>query len=304
MSTNLLQPASAKSLLIVGCGYLGRRVALLWQNAGNRVAAVTRNAEKAAELQRASIEPVLWDIGSLDVGPSLPATDVVLWSVGLDRTSASTRRDVWINGLQRVLDRIKTAAAPPLFVYCSSTSVYGDHGGDTVDELSDCQPQTESGACCLEAEQLVRTYGEVTGQRTVILRLAGLYGPDRLLRRLDELRQAVPIAADPDAWLNLVHVNDAAAIATHVCLAHEPPPLLNVVSSVPVTRRQYYSTLAKLTNSPTPVFEESGLHVSPVSTVRRGSSGNRRVTSRVLNDLGIPTQFDDTERGLKAALDS
>lgn len=292
------------SLLIFGCGYLGRRVAARWLSAGHRVAAVTRSAETATELRRTDVEPILWDIGSPGSAPSLPPTDVVLWSVGFDRASACSRRDVWIDGLQRVLDRVTNVPAPPRLVYISSTSVYGDHSGESVDELSDCQPQTENGACCLEAEQLVRKSGEACCQRTVILRMAGLYGPNRLLRRLDELRRAAPIAADPDAWLNLVHVDDAAAIVTHVARIPEPPQVLNVVSLVPVTRRTYYSTLAKLTNSPPPVFNESGTHINPVANLRRGASGNRRVVSRYLSTFGIPTQFDDVEHGLRNSLDA
>ncbi len=48
--------------LVVGCGYLGMRVAERWLATGSRVWAVTRNAQRAAQLAAAGIEPIIADV--------------------------------------------------------------------------------------------------------------------------------------------------------------------------------------------------------------------------------------------------
>src|SRR5215207_4117321 len=88
--------------LVVGCGYLGRRVAARWVAAGRRVAALTRrNADALAAL---GIEPVVGDVSDPATLRNLPAASTVLYAVGMDRTQGKTMREVYVNGLGHVLD--------------------------------------------------------------------------------------------------------------------------------------------------------------------------------------------------------
>ena len=117
-------------------------------------------------------------------------------------------REVYVDGLQNVLDRLP--ASVRRFVYASSTGVYGQTGGEWVDEESPTEPQHESGRVVLEAEGRVRAWADRRGASAVILRFAGLYGPGRIVRRT-MLERAEPIPGDPEKFLNLVHIDDAAA---------------------------------------------------------------------------------------------
>src|SRR5690606_29190096 len=129
-----------------------------------------------------------------------------------DRTSGHSQRDVYVDGLRHVLNAM--AGRCERFVYISSTSVYGQTQGEWVDESSPCRPDRPNGQACLEAENLVWEFfpagmdPEQSG--AVVLRLAGIYGPGRLLRRVEQLRSGDPIGGNPEAWLNLIHVDDAA----------------------------------------------------------------------------------------------
>ena len=78
--------------------------------------------------------------------------------------------------------------------------------------------------------------------------------------------------------------------------------ILNVVAANTVTRRIYYSTLARLVNAPDPVFTASVPDDGPSQprTTRRG--GNRRVVSRHRSALPIPYDFDDLQIGLVDAV--
>jgi nucleoside-diphosphate-sugar epimerase len=121
----------------------------------------------------------------------------------------------------------------------------------------------------LEAEALLG--GHPKGPGTV-LRLAGIYGPGRL-PRIDDLRAGRPLEADPDSWLNLIHVDDAAAVVMAVADHAGPGPLYVVSDGRPVRRRDFYARLADLVGSPPPNW------IPPAADAR---GGDKRVDPRRL----------------------
>jgi nucleoside-diphosphate-sugar epimerase len=126
------------------------------------------------------------------------------------------------------------------------------------------------------------------------LRFAGLYGPDRL-PRLADLRAGRPIAADPDSWLNLIHVDDAAAVVVAVTDAAAPKPLYVVSDGRPVLRRDWYGRVAILAGAPTPTWDVAA---------PRGRGGDKRVDpSLMMADLGIALAYPDALEALPGLLD-
>ena len=285
----------SNSAIIAGCGYTGRRVAAVWLARGIQVYAITRSASKADDLRRTGITPIQLNLADATALPLLPDADVVLWSVGFDQTSGVPRQTVWIDGLRRILNALPTRLEPRRIIYTSSTSVYGSGHGQDVNENTLPSPISEGGIACLAAETLLQNYSSQTAASISILRLAGIYGPDRLLRKVADLKNGTPILSPPDEWLNLIHVDDAAAMIDSISQVHSPPKLVNVVARNSVTRREYYSLLASLANAPPPVFAES----SDSMSFRRG--GNRRVVSLVRDSLPVQFRYDSIEQGLPAA---
>lgn len=293
-----------QTALIVGCGYVGHRVAQLWCSSGFKTFAISRSAEKAEQLASESIHPVIMDLSSPENWPELPVVDVVLWSVGFDRSAGADRTKVWIDGLRELLNRVRFRTERGTVIYTSSTGVYGDSGGEEVDEDSATCPDSEGGKACLSAEHIVREFATRTGHAATVLRLAGIYGPNRLLRRIADLQNGTPITSPPEDWLNLIHVDDIVRVVDTVARLNKSSgvPLMNVVAANSVTRRTYYSTLAELAGAPAPVFDVPS---SAESTNRRSGrgSGNRRVISRVRPSLNIEFRFDDVRTGLRDALE-
>lgn len=197
--------------LVIGCGYVGLRAARRWTQAGLKVAATTRSKQRAAEFSSLGITPIVADVTDASSLTTLPTADCVLHAVGFDRAAGPSKRDVYVDGLANVLTAISGKA--DRVVHISSTSVYGQSNGELVDESSICEPNTEGGRICWEAEQLVRSNSASWN----ILRLAGIYGPGRLLRRAEQVMSAEPIAGRADAFLNLIHVEDAVT-AIDACL--------------------------------------------------------------------------------------
>lgn len=285
--------------VVVGCGYLGERVARRWVGDGARVIGVTRRPLRAAELAAAGIEPAVIDVAAVDPGwealfrtAGCPAT--VFWSVGFDRTAGLTHRDIHVAGLRKLLDALAAGcgASAPRVIFSSSTGVWGDERGGVVDEATPPHPGREAGRVLLEAETLLRTHRIGPG---TALRFAGLYGPGRL-PRLDDLRAGLPIAADPDSWLNLVHVDDAADVVQALAVCAAPRPLYVVSDGRPVRRRDWYGRLAALTGCPEPRWDPSA---------PRSRGADKRVDpTLLLGDLGRPLGHPDALQALPGVLPS
>lgn len=276
--------------LVVGCGYLGERVAQRWLAAGSRVIGVTRSPARAAVLAARGIEPLVGDVAAGDTGwlAALPPLTTVFWAVGFDRRAAATPRDVHVLGLSRLLAAVGRPDPRPRVILSSSTGVWGNEAGDVVSESTPPSPERDAGHVLVEAERLLRDSPAGPG---VSLRFAGLYGPGRL-PRLDDLRAGTPLAGDPDSWLNLVHVDDAAAAVDTVAAARDPAPLYVVSDGRPVLRRDWYARLAELTGSPPP-------HWDPSTAPRRGA--DKRVDPTLLfTDLGFRPVHPDARVAVAA----
>lgn len=277
-------------LLVIGCGYLGRRVAAAWPG---RVWALTRSGDRAADFAAQGWQPIVGDVCEPDALRQLPAVDAVLYAVGFDRSAGRSQAEVAVEGVGHVLDRM--AGRCQRFVYVSSTSVYGQSDGSWVDEDSPCEPVQPGGQCCLAAE--ARVLAACAPGQASILRLAGIYGPERVLAKVETLRAGDPLTGRGDAWLNLIHVNDAADVATAALMRADFQGIWLVSDDRPATRQEYYARLAELVDAPPPKFDAD-------APTKRGSGGlNKRCSNaRLKHVLGRPLQFSSFETGLMQAL--
>ncbi|WP_437201170.1 SDR family oxidoreductase [Planctomicrobium sp. SH664] len=299
MISQVLDPSRSSLTLmhvqIIGCGYLGLRAARGWTGT-HRVSALTRSPDRAREWERTGIEPVLGDLMQPDSLRQLPDCDLCLYAVGHDRNSPHSKHAVYLDGLRHVLTEYRSREASsgttklPRLIYISSSSVYGQEQGELVNEDSACTPTTEGGQICLAAEQVVREFypvgNSVSSNRATILRLSGIYGPGRLIGRIDQLRQGIPQGANPDAWLNLIHVDDAAQAIWKLAAAPSAEDLYLLSDERPLRRREFYEALAAAVQAPPPRFAEAA--ESPVN--KRCDS--RRIREQLNLQLTWPNALD------------
>ena len=262
------------SRLIVGCGYLGQRVARRWIQSGSTVFATTRSAANADILSSENIHPIIGDVTATEGSPKflsdLPEVDTILWAVGFDRNANASYHDVHVTGLLHILEQIPNT---PRVIFISSTGVWGNETADDVDESTPACPTREAGRVLLEAEAVLKRHPKGPG---IALRLAGIYGPDRL-PRVSDILENKPIPADPDSWLNLIHVDDAASVICDITELPSPESLYVVSDTTPIRRKEWYSSLAQFTNSPPPRWAVE-------ATRLRG--GNKRInSSRIWNAI-------------------
>jgi nucleoside-diphosphate-sugar epimerase len=277
-------------MLVFGCGYLGLRVAMRWRDRGDAVVAVTRSRERAAELARLGLKPCVADVIDCASLADLPAARSVLFAVGHDRRSGRSIGEVFVEGLRNVLDALPRETER--FLYISSTGVYGQSEGEWVDETSPCYPMREGGQACLQAERLLQ--GHPIGARAVILRMGGIYGPGRI-PRLSDLQEGRPIAAPEHGYLNLIHVDDAAAIVLNAECKAPAPSLYNVTDGHPVLRGDYFREVARRVGAPPPRF------VAPPDDDPRAqrAASDKRVSNRALVERLAPRfRFPTYREGL------
>ena len=96
----------ASRKLIIGCGYLGRRVARRWLAQRDAVFALTRSAERAGEFQASGIVPIVGDVTDPASLATIPDVETALYAVGLDRASGKSMREVYVGGLENVLNHL------------------------------------------------------------------------------------------------------------------------------------------------------------------------------------------------------
>jgi nucleoside-diphosphate-sugar epimerase len=284
--------------LIVGAGYLGIRVARLWRAAGNNVAAVTRSATRAETLATTGIQPIVADVTTPPSLADLPNAETILFAVGFDPSCGMTQRQVYAEGLGNVLAALANSThgnKVRRFLYISTTGVYAASEHDEVDEDSPCKPNTPGAMAHFEAERLL--LASPFADRAVVLRMAGLYGDERI-PRLDDLRAGRPIAAAGEGFVNLIHVDDAAAVVIAAEEQGTPGRIYNVSDGRPVNRREYLTEVARLIGAPEPIFVEPAENAVPT----RGSASKRIGNRSLMAELGAELQYPSFREGLAASL--
>jgi nucleoside-diphosphate-sugar epimerase len=276
--------------LIFGCGYLGLRVARRWMATGHVVFAVTRRTRRAAELDAVGIRPIVADVTNSLILPDIKNLETVLFAVGFDRRSGKTIHDVYVRGLHSALGVLPDSVGRILYV--SSTGVYGQSNGEWIDEKSACRPLRQGGRACLEAEQLLARHP--LGGRAVVLRLAGLYGPQRL-PQLNALRAGTPLEVAASGFLNLIHVDDAAQVVLAAENRAAAPRCYLVADGNPVQRREFYVEAARLLSLPEPCFREPG---ADAAERRRAITSKRARNARMIGELGVRLRYPSYREGL------
>lgn len=283
--------------LIFGCGYLGSRVAQQLLATDGEVVAVTRSAIRARELAQAGLTPWIADWNDRRTLRGLPEHGRVLVAVAHSPQTRFSRYETQVLGFRNALLHTDPKAD---LSYISSTGVYHQTDGRWVDENSPCHPRREGGRTHLEAESLL--HRERPGGPWTILRLAGIYGPDRV-PRVHDVMAGRPIASPRQGYLNLIHVEDATAavIATWRAGPASRQHLYAVSDGHPVIRETFYREIARLSGGPEPSFVDPPAN-APVSA--RSESNKRIWNARLRHDLLANLRFPSFREGLAAILQS
>ena len=280
--------------LVIGCGYLGRRVAARWRRPAIASSPPRARADTPTSFNDPGWNPSFATYWTSVACAALPDAADVAYCVGLDRTAGVDMRTVYVDGLANVLTALAGRRNPTAgvgrFVYVSSTGVYAQSDGEEVDETAATAPAAESGRVVLDAERLLHR----RRPDAIILRFAGIYGPGRLIRE-KTVRAGEPLSGDPDQWLNLIHVEDGAAAVVAALERGRPGGVYNVCDDRPVRRRDFYTRMAEVLGAPPPRF-------APSAEGADADRVNRRIVNRRMREeLAVALRYPSYEEGLEAS---
>ncbi|MEO6013956.1 MAG: SDR family oxidoreductase [Devosia sp.] len=198
------------------------------------------------------------------------------------------------------LHRAELDAAPNLewICYFSTVGVYGDFGGEWIDETAPTRPINKRSAHRVEVEQQWRDYAASRGVPLMILRLAGIYGPGR--SSFDKLREGTARRiVKPNQVFNRIHVDDIGRVTTEAA-KRDLAGTFNLADDEPAPPQDLIEYAARAMNMPVPPdvpFEAA--EMTPMA--RSFYSDNKRVSNKAIKAaLGIGLLYPNYRAGLDA----
>jgi nucleoside-diphosphate-sugar epimerase len=289
---------AARKLFVFGLGYSALVFARRARAKGWRVAGTTRSPDKAAAL--AAAEGIETHVFARGCPLAAPAASLA----GVTHLLVSVPPDAQGDPALAVHGGDVAAAAPGLrwAGYLSTTGVYGDRGGDWVDETAGLHPTGPRGAARVDAERgwlgLLRL-----GVPMHVFRLAGIYGPGR--SAFDALRDgSARRIVKPGQVFSRIHVEDIAHVLEASIARPDPGAVYNVCDDEPAPPQDVTTFAAGLLGVVPPPeipFAEAAPGMSEMA--RSFYRDSKRVSNRRIRDtLGVRLAHPDYRAGLRAIL--
>jgi dihydroflavonol-4-reductase len=204
-----------------GTGFIGGRMVAKLRERGDEVVALVRNPEKAADLKRVGAELVKGDLTTVDAirrgveGCDACVHGAAIYKVGIPKSQHEEMFETNVRGTERVLDAA-TQAGVPKILYVSTINVFGNTGGEIVDESYErpgddflsYYDRTKYEAHQVALDRIAK------GAPVVMVQPGGVYGPkdhSEIGNLIDQFRSGkLPMQPFPETGFNLVHVDDVA----------------------------------------------------------------------------------------------
>jgi nucleoside-diphosphate-sugar epimerase len=290
----LMQSFGKPSILIIGCGDIGVRVAQQLSRS-HRVFALTSSKNRFSELREVGAIPI-W--GDLDKPETLwRLSGLAQRVIHLAPPQNQGNRDCRTRNLVRILAQGSNVVRS--VIYISTTGVYGDHRGGKVSEATPVNPQSDRATRRVDAERVLRYWGPAHGVAVTILRVPGIYAANRL--PLDRLQSKTPaLIPEEDAYSNHIHSDDLARIICAAVYRGKPQRVINVCDGAETKMGDYFDEVADafgLDRPPRMPAKELQQIVSPMlwSFMRE----SRRVTNTRLHEFKIPLRYPSVADFLK-----
>lgn len=286
-----------RRLLIVGCGDIGLRVARELRGRW-RIFALTRSESRSESLRALGIVPVVGDLDRPETLDRLSglAQDVV----HLAPPPASGQRDSRTTSLIRALTR--RGSLPQRFVYISTSGVYGDCSGALIDESRPLRPGTDRARRRVDAERFLRAWGADSGVHVAILRVPGIYSPERL--PLQRLRAGTPaLVGDQDAYSNHIHADDLSRIVIAALNRGKAGRTYNASDDSRMKMGEYFDLVADRFGLPHPprISWDEACKTIPENLLSFMRESRQLGNRRLKQELRVRLRFPSVVQGLSAA---
>ena len=233
-------------ILIAGCGDVGTALGLSLAEHGHEVFGARRSAHRLPE----PLHPLPVDLtDARAIERAVPPVDAVVYAVAAGSRDEGAYRRAYVDGVSALLEVLEARAEPPRRVFfVSSTSVYGERGGEWVDETTPPAPRGFAGESLVAGERRMLA----SPIPATVVRFAGIYGPGRGWM-IERARAGASCAGDPPKFTNRIHRDDCAGVLAHlVDLRERCDDAYIGVDDAPVEECEVLEWLAARLGAPAP----------------------------------------------------
>lgn len=228
---------SMRNISILGCGWLGKPLAVSFLEDGFTVKGSTTTEDKIDDLEQLNIEAHLVNISENEEFDLFLASDILVVAI--------TSKD--IDGFENLISQINNSLIQKV-IFISSTSVYGRHNRVMTEEDETLKTRLT------EIENL---FLQSNFFETTIIRFAGLFGGDRHPSNWFKGDRKIP---QPKGYVNMIHREDCIEIIHEIIHQNVWNQIFNACADHHPTRREFY-TLAKLSKGfEVPEFENNEIY--------------------------------------------
>ncbi len=282
--------------LIVGCGYVGLPLGVELVKQGHEVFGLRRSAGQIQSMIDGGLKPLTADITKPDELANLPAPfDWVVNTVSSNKGGVSEYQEVYLSGTRNLVEWL--APMPPKkFVYTSSTGVYGQSDASLVKETSPTDPVSPTSKVLVETEKVLLEAFRTKQFPAVILRVAGIYGPDRTHFLGEFIKDRARMPAKGERIMNMIHRDDLVSVIISALKNGRAGEVYNVVDDEPVAQIQFYRWLAEALGKELPPF-------SGEEPERKRVATSKKVSNRKLKmELGVQLKYPTFRQGYTAEM--
>ena len=243
------------NVAIIGCGYVGYKVAQCWQQQMDFVvSATTTSPERVPALESVAQKVVVTRSNDLDSLKSvLHNQDVVLLSVGAK--SAEVYEETYLQTAQTLVSSLRQIKSVKQLIYTGSYAVYGDRNGVWVDEETPLAPATLNAQILRKTEDILLSASS-ENLRVCIFRLGGIYGPGRELIKIFNRYSGATRPGNGEDITNWIHLDDIVG-AVEFARQHRLQGIYNLVDDAHLTSRELLDSLFEKHNLPKVIWDTS-----------------------------------------------
>lgn len=194
----------------------------------------------------------------------------------------------------------RSGALPSRVVYVSTSGVYGDQGGERVDEGQALKPQTARARRRADAEQRLQSWCTAHGAKLVILRAPGIYAADRL--PLERLRAGMPVLRpEDDVYTSHIHADDLARAVVRALEDDAPAGIYNAADDSEILMGDWMDLVAGHAGLPRPrrVPRSRIADEVPAELLSFMRESRRLDNRRLKTILGLALRYPTVHEGLR-----
>lgn len=266
-----------------------------------KVMALTSSPSKVASFRSQGITPLQ---GNLDDGATLRRLSSLASRVIHLAPPANEVADAHLDERTlRLLRALRLRGLPQSFVYGSTSGVYGHCNGDFVPETRHVKPANARAYRRVDAEDTVRFFGRSSSVPVHILRIPGIYAPDREggTPRVRLLKGTPMLVAEDDVYTSHIHADDLARACLAAMWRGKPQRITNVNDDTQLKMGDYFDLAADIYGLPRPPRLSRGAAQQQLPAMMLSFMGeSRRLDNRRLKkELRLRLQHPTVNTGLK-----